>query len=229
MRRLQTKDPTLVQELSLFLLLLAFFIVLFNVSRYDSGRADAVGESLSSTFRSTGVPTRHPLQNTSQTGDAPGDELVLEKLSDLVRTEIDVVEVKVLRAGRLLQARFSTDRLFRPGTADLRADRGPLIAKLAGLVGNPAQGRRHKAEIFIGSDWVTPDQIRNSLPLPIERAAAVAERLVGGGALPGTVMGGIRPDDEGMVTILYRIDPEFRPSENTAPPRPAAASVGVDR
>ena len=39
MRRLPEKDPTLIQVLSLYLLLLAFFVLLFNASQYDRGKA----------------------------------------------------------------------------------------------------------------------------------------------------------------------------------------------
>lgn len=216
MRRLQTKDPTLVQVLSLFLLLLAFFVVLFNASRYDKGRADAVGESLTSTFQSTGRPTRTPRLNTSQSGEAPGDEMVLRKLGELIGTELRVAEVKIVRAGRLLQVRAATDDFFVPGSSEMRAERGAIVTELSRLIGAPVDGRRHKVELFVGSDWVTPDVLRETVPLPIARAAGFAEQLIGRGALPGTVMAGIRPDDEGTVTLLFRIDPESRPAEAAA-------------
>jgi len=46
MRHLRGKDPTLIQVLSLYLLLLAFFVLLFNASQYDRGKAAPVKESL---------------------------------------------------------------------------------------------------------------------------------------------------------------------------------------
>ncbi|MEX2453928.1 MAG: hypothetical protein WD470_04450 [Rhodospirillaceae bacterium] len=216
MRRLQTRDPTLVQVLSLFLLLLAFFVVLFNASHYDKGRADAVGESLTSTFQSAGRPTQNPSRNTSQSGETPGDELVLRKLGDLIGTELRIAEVKIVRAGRLLQVRAATDDFFLPGSSEMRAERGAIVSELSRLAGDPVDGRRHKVELFVGSEWVTPDVLRETVPLPIARAAGFAEQLIARGALPGTVMAGTRPEDEGTVTLLFRIDPEVLPSEAAA-------------
>ncbi len=213
MRRLQLKDPTLVQVLSLFLLLLAFFIVLFNNSRFDRGRADAVGESLTSAFRTDGRATVAPRPYSSQSGETPGDELFLQKLADLVRTELAVAEIRTVRPGRILQVRIPTDRMFVDGRDEVRPERGTFISGLSNLLGAPAEGRRHKAEIFVGSDWITPDSIRDGIPLPIARAARLTEAIMSQGALAGTVMAGVRPEDAGSVTIFYRIDPELRPSE----------------
>lgn len=218
MRRPEAKDPTLVQVLSLFLLLLAFFIVLFNVSRADRGRTDAVGESLTSAFRTAGLQTTTPEIHASQSGEAPGPELALERLGDLVRTELRAAEIRVVRPGRLMQVRTATGDLFLPGSPELRAERGGFLWELARLVGTPVDGRRHKVEIYIGSDWITPDQMKGVIPVPISRAANLADQLIARGALAGTVMAGIRPDDDGTVTLLFRIDPEFRPTEAVGEP-----------
>jgi hypothetical protein len=216
MRRLQLKDPTLVQVLSLFLLLLAFFIVLFNASRFDRGRADAVGESLTSAFRTKGQQTSAPRPFSSMTGEAPGDALFLEKLGELVRAEIEVAQVDTVRPGRILRIRVPTDALFLEGRDDVRPERAPFVSAFARLIGSPETGRRHKAEIYVGSDWITPDAIRSGVPLPISRAARLTETVLANGAVVGTVMAGVRPDDSGVVTIFFRIDPDLRPSE-TAP------------
>lgn len=215
MRRLQLKDPTLVQVLSLFLLLLAFFIVLFNASRFDRGRADAVGESLTSAFRTKGQPTSAPRPFSSMTGDTPGDAQFLEKLGELVRTELEVAEVVTLRPGRILRIRVPTERMFLDGRDEVRPERAGFVASFSRLLGRPEAGRRHKAEIYVGSDWITPDAIRKGVPLPISRVARLTESVIANGALGGTVMAGVRPDDPGAVTIFFRIDPELRPSEGT--------------
>lgn len=218
MRRLPAKDPTLIQVLSLYLLLLAFFVLLFNASQYDRGRAAAVKESLSSTFRTHGNPENDPVVRSSDQGQAPGAELILDSFSDLIRTELQVAKIETLRRGRLLRVTLAADDLFEAGTAGLRTDREPLADKLAAMLGKSPPGHRHKVEAFLVGDWITPDQMRRSVPLPIARAASLAETLIARGAIAGTVSGGTRHGTGGQVVLLYRVDPKTRPEDTAAGP-----------
>ena len=222
MPRLPAKDPTLIQVLSLYLLLLAFFVMLFNASRFDQGKADAVTESLSSTFRMHGQPDDPLVVRSSDQGQAPGNEVILRNVSDLIRTELEVAKVENLRRGRLLRATFATEHLFEPGTAGIRSDRDGLMRRLAEMLSTRTKGQRHKVEISVGSDWITPDRMKAAVPLPIARAASFSEILMSHGALQGTVSGGVRFSQPGVVVLVYRLDPEFRPEDETGEPAPEA-------
>lgn len=227
MRRLPTKDPTLIQVLSLYLLLLAFFVLLFNASQYDRGRAAAVKESLDSTFRTYGEPQADPVVRSSDQGQAPGAELILDSFSDLIRTELQVARIENLRRGRLLRVTLGADDLFEPKTAGLRSDREDLANKLAQLLGKSPPGHRHKVEAFLVGDWITPDRMKKSVPLPIARAASLAETLVARGAIKGTVSGGTRHGAQNQVVLLYRVDPKTRPEDAPDGPKANTATDGV--
>jgi hypothetical protein len=217
MRRLQTKDPTLIQVLSLYLLLLAFFVLLFNASQYDRGRASAVKESLSSTFRTHGNPADDVVARSSDQGQRPGAELVLDSFADLIRTELKVAKIENLKRGRLLRVTLGADDLFVSGNATLRDDRNELLSKLAQLLGKSPPGLRHKVEAFLVGGWIPPDRMTQAVPLPIARAATLAEALIARGALRGTVSGGVRYGTGSQLALIYRVDPEIRPFD-AAPP-----------
>lgn len=220
MRRLQEKDSTLVQVLSLYLLLLAFFIVLFNASRFDASRSAAVGESLTSTFKPTKGTAGEARQNTSQEGMLVGDEAVIEHVGDLVRTLLGVTRVRVVRAGRLMVATVPASRFFVGGGAGLRPDLDGFLNQFAGILGKAPVGRRHEVDIRVGSKMITPDQMQNGSPLPIARASVLARTLLSRGALPGTVRSGVsfaHPED---VELIFRIDPEIRPEDREPDRRP---------
>lgn len=213
MRRLPTKDPTLIQVLSLYLLLLAFFVLLFNASQYDRGRASAVKESLSSTFRTHGDPAENVDARSSDQGERPGAELVLDSFADLIRTELKVAKIENLKQGRLLRVSLGADDLFVPGNAGLRDDRGELLSKLAKLLGKSPPGLRHKVEAYLVGGWIPPDRMTQAVPLPIARAATLAEALIARGALRGTVSGGVRHGADNQVALIYRVDPETLPDD----------------
>lgn len=225
MRRLQEKDPTLVQVLSLYLLLLAFFVVLFNASRLDKARVAAVGESVSSAFRQTdGIPGP-ARRNVSQEGGALAPSFDFESLAELVRTELKVAEIRVVRAGRLMQARLPADALFAAGERDVRLDKRPFVSTLSSLLGEKPTGRRHKVEIFVGSDPITPDRMRETVPIEIDRASEIAATMLAQGALPGTVMSGVDFAAPGEVVLLFRIDPDIRPEDTKPADKPSAGTA----
>lgn len=218
MRRLQTKDPTLVQVLSLYLLLLAFFVVLFNASRYDASRIAGVGESLTSTFKSAAGTPGDPKQTTSQLGRLAGDEVTLDAVAALVRTELSVSEVEVLRPGRLMRVRLPTDEFFSADQTLLLPQSRDFMDRFSTILGKKPIGLRHKVEISVGTDWVTPDQMETAVPLAVARAAVLGEALIEKGALAGTVMSGVAFGSPAETVLLFRVDPELRPEDVTPAP-----------
>lgn len=220
MRRLQTKDPTLVQVLSLYLLLLAFFVVLFNASRYDVSRVAGVGESLTSTFKPTSGKPGDPRQNTSQLGQLAGGAVTLDSVAALVRTELEVSETEILRAGRLMRVRLPTNELFSPEQSSMSEQSQTFLDRFAAILGKQPVGLRHKVEISVGTDWVTPDQLEAAVPLAVARAAVFGETLLAKGALAGTVMSGVAFEAPAETVLLFRIDPEVRPEDSEPQPKP---------
>ena len=216
MRRLPEKDPTLIQVLSLYLLLLAFFVLLFNASQYDRGKAAAVKESLSSTFRMHGDVADRAIVRSSDQGDIPGAELVLDTFADLIRTELKVAKIENLQRGALLRVTLKPEDIFETSSAGIRSDRDQFVDKLAELLGKKPPGMRHKVQVFMVGDWIPPDQMIRSVPLPIARAAGLAEVLLARGALAGTVSGGARHGTGKQVSLIYRVDPETRPEDKIA-------------
>lgn len=225
MRRLPEKDPTLIQVLSLYLLLLAFFVLLFNASQYDRGKASAVKESLSSTFRTHGSPVDGEIVRSTDQGEIPGAELVLDTFADLIRTELMVAKIENLQRGKLLRVSLAPGELFETSSPGIRSDKDEFVDKLAALLGKAPPGMRHKVQVFMVGDWIPPDQMKSSIPLPIARAAGLAEMLLARGALAGTVSGGARHGAEKQISLIYRVDPETRPEDGrtgTPSARPGA-------
>jgi hypothetical protein len=224
MRRLPEKDPILIQVLSLYLLLLAFFVLLFNASQYDRGKADAVKESLASTFRMHGNPADREIVRSSDQGDIPGAELVLDSFADLIRTELKVAKIENLQKGKLLRVSLDPEDLFETSSPGIRSDRDQFVNRLAEMLGKTPPGMRHKVQVYMVGDWITPDQMSASVPLPIARAAGFAEILLARGALAGTVSGGVRHGAKRQISLIYRVDPETLP-EDTSTDKTAVEST----
>ena len=82
--QLHERDPTLIQVLSLYLLLLAFFVILFNISKVEQFRTSVVTESLNSTFNDSGQTTETPVPLTSAQGRVIADHAFQRRIGQLI-------------------------------------------------------------------------------------------------------------------------------------------------
>ena len=142
--------------------------------------------------------------------------MILDSFADLIRTDLSVAKIENLKRGRLLRVTMAPDDLFVAGSAALREDRGELLGKLAQLLGKSVPGLRHKVEVSLVGGWIPPDRMTVAVPLPIARAAALAETLTARGALPGTVSGGTSYGATEAVALVYRVDPKVRSDDELA-------------
>ena len=108
--------PGMMPFLSLFLLLLAFFLMLSSLSRLEVTRTQAVLGSLSSTFRSDEqAGLQRKLGSTA--GPVIGAEQLEATVSDLMRTAVGVDAYEIFRVGNTLTTTFAVDDLFVPRSA----------------------------------------------------------------------------------------------------------------
>ncbi len=91
------RDPTLIQVLSLYLLLLAFFVILFNISKVEQFKTTAVTDSLNSTFANRGQPTENPAPLASVLGSIVADPAFQQRIGQLITAEIPISEVKEIK------------------------------------------------------------------------------------------------------------------------------------
>ncbi len=204
MPRGQHRDPALIQVLSLYLLLLAFFVLLFNLSRAEHVRSKAVTSSLTSTFAADGAVGINPEILTSVEGDALAEADIGRNFGLLVKTAIPVAEVRIVRPGRLLQIRFPVGELFDDSFVDIRDDRLGLVRKIAKSVAAAPAGLRYDMEIRIGRR-ASAGVWRSSAELPIARAGRLAQALISAGAPPGTVAGGITERHAGWIRFDFHV------------------------
>jgi hypothetical protein len=202
MREHHPPQPSRLQELSFYLLLLAFFILLSNTSTVHTAKLKAVAESLKSTFAAAGRPTTMPEALGSLAGDSPGAATLFREIGDKVRTDIALAAVDVRSPGGPFEARFPIDELFHPGAADLRADRRALIAYLAERLRDIPAGGRFDVEAFIVGGWITPEMLGDGEPLAVARAGRLAAAFADAGLTGGRVAGGLMQRDDEYVRLL---------------------------
>lgn len=204
---------SIAQFLSLYLLLLAFFIVLNSLSTFETVRAGAVMESLSTTFQGQGVPGAVSTF-TGTEGSVVADARAFQReITDIFQTELPVAEIRVTEPGRSMEAEFRADALFDDGAVEMRRPHWRLADRLAAALTSAPAGLAYEMEFRHGSDYDSirtraGDSLAGADVLPAARGAAFARFMVGRGTPPRSLGVGIEAGRSDRVRLVFRlIDP----------------------
>lgn len=197
MARSLPRNPILLQVLSLYLLLLAFFVLLNSLSATREDRLRAVKGSLSETFATSGTPAEETRQLTSSMGNIVANAGFLDRIGSLVRTELGFARIREITPGRLMEVSMPTERLFRGTRVSVDPLYRPTIVAMASALRQPAWGVRYEVEILAGADG---DRV-----LPGARSAYLATVFTGAGAPRRRVAAGVEYGSPGVLTLRFRV------------------------
>lgn len=191
-------NATILVYLSLFLLLLVFFIVLVAHSAPRDYRVRAVMSSVNHSFAQ---PPPGAVETAPTQGSAAAIALVgLKRLGDLFETELAIVKVEKSAPGRLLVASTDTSELFEDGTSFVRRERIGLLDRIAREVGDHG-GVRFEVDFLIA---IGPEPAgKHNFGDPVAQAAALGRALIADGAPPDAVSVGIEPGSAGSARFLF--------------------------
>ncbi len=213
-------DPILLQVFSLYLLLLAFFILLNNISNAEAARERLVTGSLNSAFSSAGRETESPAVFAARFGNFLSDPEFQARLSALVETDLALARFRVIEAGRVMEVRMPYNELFETGNAQLRFDRLPFLRRVARMISDRAGGARFDLDILIATGTPGPEVSSAIRGLAIARAGAAISRLEADGAPRDSLAGGIERGDAGTLRLVFHL----RDGGEFAPPFPPGAA-----
>ena len=186
------KDSGPLIFLSLFLLLLAFFILLNALATIEETKSRRVLTSVAATFRSVADVKTTAQILVADLGKTPEPQELLDAMERLWVTAIPVVDVDQVTPGEIMQMAFPANELFVGGKADMRTDRRQLLEAVARVLAVPAKGSASELQLVLGSDPVSQSQLLAAGNLPMRRATTLADALVALGAPADTISVGIR-------------------------------------
>ena len=199
-----TQAPDIVPIfLGLYLLVLAFFIMLVSISTFEKVKSTAVMDSLSSTFATVLPPTGDPTDFNAKDGDIIAGEAFQEQISTIFTTAIQVEKVEVVQPGRLMRLQMKSNALFRPDRAEVREDQLPLLDRVVAVLSNRPPGLRQDIEVVIGTRALEGGTTPVGQTLELARVGELARTMVGRGAPPDSVAVGVKIGDPGEVEMWF--------------------------
>lgn len=197
--------PVISLFLSLFLLILAFFILLVAISTFEDVKSQAVMDSLTSTF-TTVLPTNSdPTEFTAKDGDIIAGQQFQDQVSDIFSTAMPVAKVEVVQPGKKMRAAFPIDSMFTHSSSDLRPVSIPLLDRIVAALSNPPSGLQFDMEFVVGANYLKDRKLPVHQTLALSRAGSFAREMAKRGAPPNSIAVGIEPADPKRAIIWFYV------------------------
>ncbi len=214
------RDPTIVVLLSLYLLLLAFFILLNSISNYEESRAEVAIGSLTATFR-TDLPVRvDRMSSSTSTGYFRAAATFRRDIRRLFEETLPLAQFSPVQRGGIFRVTVPADQLFHAGSLRFRLNGRRLLDGIADSLNRQEPGLRFEAELLLGTGPQLPDGPTSGALLEVQRAGVFARALRRRGAAPTSILTGIRRGDPGVAEITFatRIEQQAKISFETLVP-----------
>lgn len=201
------KDQTAALFLGLYLILLAFFVLLNTMASPKEDRVKAVLGSLLSTFSTEILNTQAPTEFTASVGDILASEEFHREIRDFFEVAVPLSRVEFFSAGNMMRITLPADQLFEPGSIVLREESKEILDRVVRAMSRRVEGLRYDVEFttFTGPFAAAPTG--GAQVLEVARAGAFARILVDRGIGAEAITIGAQPGNpsELSMTFLVRI------------------------
>lgn len=194
--------------LSLYVLVLAFFIVLVTISSPEKVKSRAVMDSLTSTFASLMTPSTELTTFSSKEGDFLAAQAFQEQVGNVFSTTIKVAKVEIVQPGRLMRVVMPSDSLFQPGTTEIRDAQVPLLDRIVASLSVTTPGQHYDLEFVIGVPYGPNKSLPAGETLETARAGVFARAMLARGVPPDSIAVALRPGDAGEVVMRFYVRPQ---------------------
>ncbi len=178
---------------SLYLVLLAFFILLNSYATIEQKRVTDAVDSVKNTFSNLqheeDIPT---IRSVSSGGASISLNSYLAPVGSVIREAVTLVDTELVELGNTLQVTMRTNEFFYPEDRTIKAEQELFLATLADEINKVTNGSRIDMELLFGSDELEerPNAQNN---LSVARAGEMARMLSNLGVDDRSIFIGISP------------------------------------
>ncbi len=206
--------------LSLFIMLLSFFIVLNSVSDFEIKKSNPVLNSLSLAF-SLDTPKQAPSEKAAAKTEEMRKGSSLDKMQGLFEAKITGVEASQNRLGTVMHMRLPYAEFEREITSSVLKNSGqdPLarqgfLPMLVSLLETKDSDEAYKMNMVVNLPISPAQALSEQNPEVFKTTkslAAIALRLEKAGLPKKLITTGLKQGDEGMIDIFFRRYEPFNP------------------
>ena len=200
----KNKAPYLL--ICLFLLLLAFFILLNTTAKLEATKVRGVLISLAETFQ-TKIFSDGPDQSILPVfGKLVSPEAFLSKITYLWVSFVERENLITSHFTNNVQIILSANELFLGGDAQLRSDRHDLLNRTANALSAETPGFVSYIQLIFSCENEPSRRMQHDTELAIKRAEVLAQKIIDFGAPASRVSLGLHKGKENSVLIKFGIN-----------------------
>lgn len=196
---------------SLYVVLLAFFIMLNGLAKVDHERANIVLQSVNHAF--SNIENIASPQIMRSVGVELSATDFFNGVAHIARTELKLEKMSAQQSGNTMTISLPLKSLFAPGYTTPRRESRDFLEKLAGELVTPTIGTWIEVEWIVGAEGDAGD-------LEIGRAASLAEALADLDVPERTLSAGVRDHAGTDVQLVFNIRRVTRAGLPLVPLRP---------
>lgn len=195
---------TIALFLGLYLVVLAFFILLVTISTLEETKSKKVMDSLSSAFTSIVPPSADLRSFKAKDGDVLAGQEFQQQITGIFATELGIDQVETVQPGRQMRLLLASDGLFFEGEDRIRPAMYPLLDRTVAALSNRPAGLRYDLEFVIGTPTAADGKtMPTEETLEVKRAGAFAKAMNERGIPPDSLSVGMRPGHENEIVIWF--------------------------
>lgn len=178
-RKVFGSDSTMGLFVALYLILLAFFIVLTSVSQQSAMRASDAMESVNNVFKEDGDARNgaDPIAVQSAASDP-----VLIDIERAFTSAFDIQGQFAVAGGNIYQVQMPAAYLFDPGSFRVRTAVHPTLDELLDVLISAPNGQRQELALMFGrGDGTVDRELTRTQEIAIRRAGSFARYMEAGG------------------------------------------------
>lgn len=199
------KDPTLALFLGLYLILLAFFVLLNTMATPKQDRVKAVMGSLLSTFSTEILNNINPTEFAASVGDSLALKEFHREIRDFFQVAVPLSRVEFYSAGTVMRIRMPADELFEVGSVLLREDQEEMMYRVTRALSRRVTGLRYELEFSTFTGPFLASAGTTAQILEVARAGAFARALEDRGVPTDSVVIGAQPGNPGEIELVFRV------------------------
>lgn len=201
-RRVFGSDSTMGLFVALYLILLAFFIVLTSVSEQSIDRAVEAMTSVNTTFDDRAAVT----EDRGDTSlESAASDPVLIAVERALASEFDIDASIASYRGNILQIQVPAAYFFEPGSFRVRSSTHPVLERvLAAMHGAPTGWRQEMVLLFGSGTGPVDREMTRSQEVAVRRAGAFARYMEEQGFLDFSTGFATIPTDQVMLIFRNR-------------------------
>lgn len=196
--------------ISLYLLLLAFFILLNSMAKLEESRIEEAMGSVKAEFRPKLAIADAGPSVLNHNGLSPPVDNFHTEVKQFFEDSLPVDHIDPTQRGDIISFAIPIDDLFRPDQVVPRPRGRSFLDSMAGSLKRVRPGLRAEVEMVLGTGTSLPSGDENTGSFEMRRASSLAHALRRRGVAAAAMRTGLISGDPGQISFIFRMRDEAR-------------------